>query len=126
VVHPDYAFLVQIGNGAGNLLNTDVGAHRKAPLVDGGFEQAVGRVVDPAMLFDVTAGHLGVAVDLGAGQSLRLNFTGSLHPFLDVWLKNEHIISYFIHFFEKNIDTIAIFLKLLCLIHNNLHLFRHP
>ena len=70
----------QIGDGAGNFQDAVIGPGGQPQLVDGRFQQAAGNIVNPAVFFDVTIAHAGVAENFGARQSLRLNPAGGGHP----------------------------------------------
>ena len=61
--HGDVAATSKVGDGTGDLENAAVSAGGQAQLVDGGFQQTLGVVVDATEAFDVAASHLSVAVE---------------------------------------------------------------
>lgn len=71
---------VEIGNGAGHLEDTSIGAGRETEAVGDQLQHAVAAGVQFAIFLDGAGGHLGVAVDFGPLVALELDLPRTLHP----------------------------------------------
>ncbi len=79
----DIRVSLKVGNGPGNLQDPVIGPRGQTQLVDGGFQQGVGGLIRPAVLFDMAAAHLGIAINFGAGKPFGLALTGRVDPLSD-------------------------------------------
>jgi len=80
----DIRLVIQVGNGSGNLQDPVVGPSREAQFVNGGFQKIARRLVDTAVLPDMAAAHLGIAVDIAATKTPGLLLSCRADTFADL------------------------------------------
>ena len=91
----------QVGNGAGYLEDTVVGAGREVEACHGAFQQGEAALIGTGVEGEQTAGHLCIAVDSGyLGVALLLHLSGTDHAFADDGARFAG--AYISHLFERD------------------------